>query len=206
MYIIWCEEVKMRPIWIVLIILVLNMPLITNAAVAQTPYCIAAVPVPVGNGPLARIANLPLGWQSDWAYMETMYQQNMVIAGLADIASRQSTDAGVRILSGKIVLERIDMNDRLRLWYRVFTNRAAIPYSSVRANILQQALLCTGDFNCAYTSMMISLMQQSLDAARWATWNSDIPELRNQAWVVERTNQNEIGAFRSWQQTGSIGR
>jgi hypothetical protein len=190
------------------VVLALGMCLMPYIAVAQTPYCIVTAPVPVGDGPLSRISNLPLGWQADWGYMEAMYQQNMVIAEIADIGSRQSGDAGIRILSHKIAMERIDMNNRLMSWYRIFTNRLTIPYSNERADILQQALLCTnrGNFDCRYTGMVISLMQQSFDAARWATWNSDIPELRDQAWIVGRTNQNEIEAFRSWQQTGSVRR
>lgn len=181
------------------ILIVLAVVPATNAVLPlQSEECIQ--PVCIGPGPVERIQDL-FGSNFEMGYMLTMYQQNADIGAMALFGSQRAGDSYIRALSRKMALERIDMNQDLRAWYLTYMSRNMPPAEIQRFTGLQEALSTyTGtEFDCMYASVMIGLMQQSQDAADMAIDRSEILQLRQQALVVSRTNENEIQAFQRWQ-------
>lgn len=135
-----------------------------------------------------------------------MHQLNADIAGIALWGGDRANDRSIRLLSAKIASERADVNGDLADYYRTFTNRL-MPASNTNrfSNLLPMLSGCKAlEFDCAYTTIMTELMQQSMDAAGMAIDYTGIPELRQQARVIVRTDSNEINALKTWQQTGVL--
>ena len=191
----------MRITYIVLIILALSFA----CASVYAARCMFVRPANIGSGPVPEIQNL-IGRDFDWAYLKTMYQQNADIGALALLGSQEACDRPLRILSNKIISERTDMNEDIRSWSWIYVNQVMQPAGTQRFVSLQRALSCLkgSDFDCAYASAMICLMQQSADAADLAMEKSTIPEVYRAARVVGRTNSNEIAALKNWQCTGYL--
>jgi len=197
---------------IVLTILLVAAPAIARshtdpAPVTACPQCpLSPQVLTVDPGPVPAIENF-WGSQFDWAYMLAMYQQNRDIQLIAAMGNELSCDPTMREFSRKIILERGDMNTNLKNWYFIYFDRIMPNPPPRRAEALVCMLrgLSPAEFNCTYSAVMIGLLRQSQDAADWAIDKSTILELRDQARVTYRTNQNEADAFTRWRQTGSLG-
>lgn len=200
----------MRIVSIVLIIILSAIPsrVVAEESDCETG-CASCVPqqieVCIGVGPAPKI--MPFYHTNfDKAYILAMYQQNADIAGLASLGARRALDRCIRVLSTKIVMERLESNQDLELWYRQYFNCQMPEMCTGRLAALEAQLACYSDsgFDCIYASMIIGLMQQAKDAATIAVDRTGMLLLNRQARITCRTNENEIRAFYRWRETGQL--
>ena len=156
-----------------------------------------SIPAAVGAGPVPKFCDLTCPADFDPAFVRAMYQQHVNIIGLATLAIQQSTDEGLRDLSGKIRYERTKMNMK----FTQYARQLGICDLSVACDTCvndQIATLVGQDFNIKYATLMIALLQQSMDAAQIGMTQSGIADLRNTERIEYRASQNEILALTNW--------
>lgn len=164
---------------------------------APCPGECPSIPAAVGAGPVPKFCDLTCEQGFDTAFVQAMYQQHVNIIGLATLGIQQSTDAGLRDLSGKIRYERTKMNEKLVTFGRQLGNcDLALTCDSC---LFDQVTTLQGqDFNIKYAVLMIGLLQQSMDAAKIGMERSSIADLRNTEKIEYRASQNEILALQNW--------
>lgn len=164
---------------------------------APCPGECASIPAAVGAGPVPAFCDLTCETGFDAAFVQAMYQQRVNIIGLATLGIQQSTDQGLRDLSGKIRYERTKMNEKFvgygRQLGKCDLNLVCDTCLFDQVNTLQGQ-----DFNIKYTVLMIGLLQQSMDAAKIGMERSSIADLRNTEKIEYRASQNEIMALQNW--------
>jgi len=151
----------------------------------------------VGAGPVPKICDLTACPDFDNAFVQAQYQHNLNIIGLATLAIQQSTDEGLRDLSGKIRYERTKMNMKFTGYARQL-NICNLPLVCDTCVTDQLSSLVGQDFNTKYAVLMIGLLQQSMEAAQLAMQRSAIADLRNTERIDYRASQNEILALTNW--------
>lgn len=156
-----------------------------------------SIPAAVGAGPVPSFCDLTCETGFDAAFVQAMYQQHVNIIGLATLGIQQSTDQGLKDLSGKIRYERTKMNDKLVTFGRQL---GQCNFNLVCDSCLFDQLntLVGQDFNIKYTVLMIGMLQQSMDAAKIGMERASIADLRNQERIEYRASQNEILALTNW--------
>jgi len=164
---------------------------------APCPGECPSIPAAVGAGPVPKFCDLTCEQGFDAAFVQAMYQQHVNIIGLATLGIQQSTDGGLRDLSGKIRYERTKMNEKLvRFGRQVGSCDLALTCDTCLFD--QVATLVGQDFNIKYAVLMIGLLQQSMDAAKIGIERSSISDLRNTEKIEYRASQNEILALQNW--------
>jgi len=177
-------------------------PSVCPAPCSTTPAAVGAGPCPsipaaVGAGPVPKICDLTACPDFDNAFVQAQYQHNLNIIGLATLAIQQSTDEGLRDLSGKIRYERTKMNMKFTGYARQL-NICNLPLVCDTCVTDQLSSLVGQDFNTKYAVLMIGLLQQSMEAAQLAMQRSAIADLRNTERIDYRASQNEILALTNW--------
>lgn len=163
---------------------------------ACPPPC-PSIPAAVGKGPVPCFCDLTCNPDFDSAFVQAMYQHRVNIIGLATLAIQQSSDQGLRDLSGKIRYERTKMNMKFTQYARAL-NICDLPLCCDTCVTDQLATLVGQDFNNKYAVLMIGLLQQSMDAAKIGMERSSIADLRNTEKIEYRASQNEILALTNW--------
>ncbi len=162
-------------------------------------------PACMGAGPASQLLCLN-GCSFDTAYVSSMYQQHSDVAALAAYGAGKVTDPFLKSFFDKIASERKDRNAAL-----ASTNTGCCPSGAGPANC-QQASACECElsnyrgkgFDRAYVLAMIAMMRQTKQAADLAAAKATTPAMRDQARIVSRTSENEIGAMKRWLSTGFL--
>ena len=156
-----------------------------------------SIPAAVGAGPVPKICDVTCPEDFDKAFVQAMYQQHVNIITLATLGIQQSTDQGLRDLSGKIRYERTKMNEKLVKYSRQL-GICDLPVACDTCVTDQMATLVGNDFNIKYATLMVALLQQSQEAAALGIQRSGIADLRNTEKIEFRASQNEILALQNW--------
>jgi uncharacterized protein (DUF305 family) len=164
---------------------------------APCPGECASIPAAVGAGPVPAFCDLTCEQGFDAAFVQAMYQQHVNIIGLATLGIQQSTDAGLRDLSGKIRYERTKMNEKLVSYGRQL-GKCDLNLVCDTCLFDQVTTLQGQDFNIKYAVLMIGMLQQSMDAAKIGIERSSIGDLRNTEKIEYRASQNEVLALQNW--------
>lgn len=156
-----------------------------------------SIPAAVGAGPVPGFCDLTCETGFDAAFVQGMYQHHVNIIGLATLGIQQSTDQGLRDLSGKIRYERTKMNEKLATFGRQL-GQCNLNLVCNSCLFDQLNTLVGQDFNVKYAVLMIGLLQQSMDSAQIGMQRASIADLRNTEKIEYRASQNEILALSNW--------
>lgn len=156
-----------------------------------------SIPAAVGAGPVPDFCSLTCETGFDAAFVQAMYQHHVNIIGLATLGIQQSTDQGLKDLSGKIRYERTKMNDKLVTFGRQI-GQCNLNLVCNSCLFDQLNTLVGQDFNIKYAVLMIGLLKQSMESAQIGIQRASIADLRNQEKIEYRASQNEILALTNW--------
>ena len=173
-------------------------PVVQTTCLPACPVLSPSIPAAIGTGPAPMLVDL-CGEEFDRAYVGSMYQLSTEIAALATQGIAQSTDKGIRDLSGKIRTEQTDQNIKRAAWaHNAGIGTIPVNYNRVQAVTSALTSQTTMPFNDAYVSAMIGLLSQQREAAQLALQKSTCPEIRDQAGIVVKATTKEIDAFQRW--------
>ncbi|MCX6345258.1 MAG: DUF305 domain-containing protein [Armatimonadetes bacterium] len=153
----------------------------------------------LGGGPLAILESTCAGPEFDRLYIENMFQIHTDITALTTQGIEQTTDKGLRNLSGKIRTEQSDQNTKLAMWYRdMGLGRVKVDYCKSGTIINCLTNLCGAGFDPVYAQTLSDALKTLRDSALVSAPKLSRSDMKHQAELVARTAQNEIDILQKW--------
>lgn len=160
--------------------------------------CPVVNPAAIGAGPAVDLANLSCA-DFDKAYANRIYNQNNTVVALTTEGIQRANNKNLRDISGEIRTNVTSENVKLSDWYSGM-GMGTVPVDFNRTQtILDSLSTSTGNcFDVAYAQTLIGVLVQSRDSNMLAMNKSALPEIRNQARVALRHENDEIFRLQRW--------
>lgn len=145
------------------------------------------------------------GTNFDIAYMQAMYQLHSDISAMAAQAMQRLSGIVLVKLSDQIRKGQDDQNAKLAMWYRQLTGGQLTSYPT-QSNPDFQRLQCAlpAQYGDQYACTMLVYLGKARQGAALGMSRATLPDLKNQAKLVEQSAAREIEAIRKWQNGISV--